>query len=154
MVTTAARYHRPNARRLRIFSFDPALAARYDLVGTSHVTIEVPWEDDLRPGPVGEYVEVVDVDPAAGAAYAPIDLNAPELLATDGLQPSRVRSALSPANGLRGRDEDHRAIRARSRQEGAVVGTPLSAHTGQLRREPRAALAHLSARHAAAERVL
>jgi hypothetical protein len=87
-MTTLVRYRRPNARRLRIFSFDPALAARYDLVGTSSVTIEIPWEDHLRPGPIGEYVEVVDVDPAAGAAYAPVDLNVPELLATDGLQPS------------------------------------------------------------------
>src|SRR5262245_34484900 len=87
-MTTPPRYPRPNARRLRIYSFDPALAARYDLVGMSSVTIEVPWEDNLLPGPVGEYVEVVDVDPAAGAAYGPVDLNAPDLLATDGLQPS------------------------------------------------------------------
>jgi hypothetical protein len=73
---------------LKIYSFDPALAARYDLAGTSQVTIEVPWEDDLKPGPVGEYVEVVDVDPVAGAAYPPVDLNTPALLASDGLPPS------------------------------------------------------------------
>ena len=87
-MTTIVRYPRPNARRLRIYSFDPALAARYDLVGTSSVTIEVPWEDNLRPGPIGGYVEVVDVDPAAGAVYGPVDLNTADLLATDGLQPS------------------------------------------------------------------
>ncbi|TCA34323.1 hypothetical protein E0H70_07255 [Rhizobium leguminosarum bv. viciae] len=81
-------YPRPNVRRLRIFSFDPALAAQYDLAGVSGVTIEIPWEDELKPGPVGEYIEVVDIDPGSGAAYAPIDLNAPELLATDGLTPS------------------------------------------------------------------
>jgi hypothetical protein len=81
-------YPTPNARRLRIFSFDPALAARYDFAGVSGVTIEVRWESDLQPGPVGEYIEVVDVDPASGAAYAPVDLNAPALLATDGLAPS------------------------------------------------------------------
>ncbi len=81
-------YPTPTARRLRIFSFDPALAARYDLAGMSGVTIEVRWENDLEPGPVGEYVEVVDLDPASGAAYAPVDLNAPALLATDGLAPS------------------------------------------------------------------
>jgi hypothetical protein len=80
-------YPRPNVRRLRIFSFDPALAARYDLAGVSGVTIEIPWED-LKPGPVGEYIEVIDVDPGSNAAYAPVDLDAPELLATDGLQPS------------------------------------------------------------------
>ena len=85
---TADDYPRPNVRRLRIFSFDPALAARYDLAGVSGITIEIPWEEDLKPGPIGEYVEVVDVDPASGVAYSPVDLNAPDLLATDGLQPS------------------------------------------------------------------
>jgi hypothetical protein len=73
---------------LRIYSFDPALAAQYDLAGMSGVTIEVPWEDNLKPGPVGEYVEVIDIDPGSQAAYAPIDLNTPALLATDGLAPS------------------------------------------------------------------
>jgi hypothetical protein len=85
---TLPRFPTPNARRLRIYSFDPALAARYDLAGTSSVTIEVPWEEKLEPGPIGEYLEVIDVDPAAGAAYPPVDLNAPELLATNGLDPS------------------------------------------------------------------
>lgn len=81
-------YPSPNTRRLRIFSFDPALAARHDLAGMSGITIEIPWEDDLKSGPIGEYVEVIDIDPASHAAYAPVDLNAPALLATDGLQPS------------------------------------------------------------------
>lgn len=81
-------YPRPNTRRLRIFSFDPALAARYDLAGMSGITIEIPWEDNLEKGPVGEYIEVIDIDPGSGVAYTPVDLNAPALLATDGLQPS------------------------------------------------------------------
>jgi hypothetical protein len=81
-------YPHPVVRRLRIFSFDPALAARYDLAGVSGITIEIPWESDLKPGPVGEYIEVIDVDPGSGVAYAPVDLDAPDLLATDGLQPS------------------------------------------------------------------
>jgi len=81
-------YPRPNTRRLRIFSFDPALAARYDLAGMSGITIEITWENDLKPGPIGEYVEVIDIDPASNAVYAPVDLNSPSLLATDGLQPS------------------------------------------------------------------
>jgi hypothetical protein len=81
-------YPSPNVRRLQIFSFDPALAARYDLAGMSGVTIEVQWEDNLKDGPVGEYVEVIDIDPGSNAAYAPVNLNAPALLATDGLKPS------------------------------------------------------------------
>ena len=46
------------------------------------------WERDLTPGPIGEYLEVVDVDPASNACYAPIDLNDPRLLAESGLAPS------------------------------------------------------------------
>jgi hypothetical protein len=88
MATAEDYYSSPNTRRLRIFSFDPALAARYDLAGISGITIEIPWEKDLKPGPIGEYVEVIDIDPASNAAYAPVDLNSPSLLATDGLQPS------------------------------------------------------------------
>ena len=88
MAASAEYYPCPNTRRLRIFSFDPALAARYDLAGMSGITIEIPWEDDLKPGPIGEYVEVIDIDPGSNAAYAPVDLNSPSLLATDGLQPS------------------------------------------------------------------
>jgi hypothetical protein len=87
-MTTPAPYPTPTARRLRIYSFDPALAARYDLVATSCVTIEIPWEDDLQPGPIDEYLEVVDVDPDSGVVYGPVDLNNPALLATDGLPPS------------------------------------------------------------------
>lgn len=81
-------YPPPAVRRLRIFSFDPALAARYDLAGVSDITIEIPWEENLRPGPIGEYVEVIDIDPGSNAAYPPVDLNTPELLATDGMPPS------------------------------------------------------------------
>ncbi|NEW95682.1 hypothetical protein [Rhodopseudomonas sp. BR0G17] len=49
--------------------------------------VKVPWEN-LAPGPVGEYVEVIDVDPASDAFYEPVDLNSPELLAQDGFPPS------------------------------------------------------------------
>ena len=48
-----------------------------------------PRRDDvLGPGPVGEYLEVVDRDPASKAFYAPVDLNDPHLLAQDGMAPS------------------------------------------------------------------
>jgi hypothetical protein len=42
----------------------------------------------LLPGPTGDYLEVIDVDPASGCAYEPVDLNDPHLLATNGLPPS------------------------------------------------------------------
>jgi len=47
----------------------------------------VKWEA-LAKGPVGEYVEVVDFDPASNFFYAPADLEHPLVLAQDGLPPS------------------------------------------------------------------
>ncbi len=78
----------PVSRRLRILAFDPSLATRLETATINEITVDVPWEEDLQPGPIGEYVEVVDVDPASGVAYPPVDLNHHHLLAQDGLPPS------------------------------------------------------------------
>lgn len=83
----AARVPTPVTRRLRAFAFDPSLGARMESAAFNDITLEVAWEP-LERGPVGEYVEVVDVDPASGACYHPVDLNHPHLLAQDGLPPS------------------------------------------------------------------
>lgn len=77
----------PTERRLRVFAFDPAASLSAATAGIATTTIQVPWED-VEPGPSGEYVEVIDHDPASGCFYAPIDLNNPRLLATDGLAPA------------------------------------------------------------------
>ncbi len=78
----------PPTRRLRAFAFDPSLATNREFAGISRITIPVVYEPGLLPGPVGDYLEVVDVDPASGCVYAPVDLNHPYLLACDGLPPS------------------------------------------------------------------
>lgn len=80
----------PVARRLRVFASDPAAATLLRLRGVAVATIAVDWEPPavLQPGPVGEYLEVIDVDPACQRAYAPVNLNQPEILAQDGLPPS------------------------------------------------------------------
>src|ERR1700730_12705959 len=78
----------PVTRNLRIFAFDPGLSAQFDTAGISEITLTIAWERDLQPGPVGEYIEVIDVDPASGVVYKPIDLNDPRLLAQNGLAPS------------------------------------------------------------------
>jgi hypothetical protein len=78
----------PDRRRLQVFAFDPLLSTRIDTLGVNQITVPVPWEESLAPGPVGEYLEVVDHDPAGGCYYEPVDLNDPRLLATDGLAPS------------------------------------------------------------------
>jgi len=85
----------PVYRRLRGYAFDPSLSVRLDTAVVNEITYHVPWEekgtrDDtgLMPGPVGEYVEVVDYDPASGCFYEPVDLSDPNVLAQDGLPPS------------------------------------------------------------------
>ncbi len=78
----------PPSRRLRGYSFDPSLANQLDTAIFAEVTFRVPWEKVLGKGPIGEYVEVVDFDPATGCFYAPVDLNDPNILAQDGLAPS------------------------------------------------------------------
>lgn len=80
----------PTRRKVRVYALDPGLAAQFGTAAIGEMTISLPWEDDLRPGPVGEYVEVVDADPASNVFYLPVDLNDHRLLAQDGLAPSET----------------------------------------------------------------
>ena len=81
-------HRQPASRRLRAYAFDPLLSTQLGTKSVNEITLSIPWEDDLEPGPAGAYVEVIDVDPASGVAYPPIDLNHAYLLAEDGLAPS------------------------------------------------------------------
>jgi hypothetical protein len=56
-------------------------------VGINRTDYKIAWED-LKPGPVGEYLEVIDHDPASNCYYEPVDLNDPGVLAGNGLHPS------------------------------------------------------------------
>jgi hypothetical protein len=78
----------PPFRRLRIYAYDPGQQTDPTKFDVSVATVRVPWERDLKPGPIGEYLEVVDVDPASKACYAPVDLNHPNILHESGLAPS------------------------------------------------------------------
>lgn len=77
----------PAYRQLRAYAFDPSLETELESAPINQVIIPTRWET-LRPGPLGEYLEVVDVDPASGCAYAPVNLDHPHILAQDGLPPS------------------------------------------------------------------
>jgi len=79
----------PVSRPLRVFAFDPLAGTKLETLGINETMIPVRWEP-LEPGPVGEYLEVVDVDPATGVAYAPVDLNHPAPLSQGGLRPSEA----------------------------------------------------------------
>ena len=81
-------------RRLRVYALDPSLGKSLDALAVNQTVLRVPWDDQprtgapLRPGPVGEYLEVIDVDPASNRVYPPVDLTHPLLLAQDGWAPS------------------------------------------------------------------
>ncbi len=78
----------PNIRRLRGYSFDPSLSVQLETALVNETIFKVRWEKDLKEGPVGEYIEVVDFDPASKCFYAPVNLNDPYVLAQDGMMPS------------------------------------------------------------------
>ncbi|MFK0688061.1 S8 family serine peptidase [Mesorhizobium sp. IMUNJ 23033] len=84
----------PPKRRLRIYALDPSIAKQLDSISVFQATLSVPWDDEpstakaLLRGPVGEYLEVIDIDPASNRVYDPVDLNDKILLAQDGLPPS------------------------------------------------------------------
>ncbi|MDC8004299.1 hypothetical protein POV27_09570 [Aureisphaera galaxeae] len=78
----------PPFRRLRVLAFDPSLAIQLDTAEMNQLTLEIPWETPLDPGPIGEYVEVIDYDPGSGFFYEPVDLEDPNIIARDGLTPS------------------------------------------------------------------
>jgi len=84
---TTSTYPQPAFRCLRGFALDPSLQNRLDTVPISTLMFKVPWEP-LAPGPVGEYLEVIDYDPASKCFYEPVDLDDHRLLAQDGYAPS------------------------------------------------------------------
>ncbi len=86
---------KPAFRKLRGYAFDPSLSLRMDTALINEITYKVSWEDEndvidkgLRPGPIGEYVEVIDYDPTVNKFYKAINLNDTYILAQDGLPPS------------------------------------------------------------------
>jgi subtilisin family serine protease len=78
----------PARRRLQVFAYDPLLSTQIENQDINRAILDIPWEKELHPGPVGEYLEVVDIDPPSRSCYAPVDLNHPNLLSRDGLAPS------------------------------------------------------------------
>ena len=78
---------RPAFRSLRGYGIDPSLTTSLATAPISEVTFKVPWER-LERGPAGEYLEVIDADPASGCFYEPVDLDHPSVLAQNGLPPS------------------------------------------------------------------
>lgn len=74
-------------RRLRIYALNPSIGKSRAYGAVNETVISLPWEE-LGRGPIGEYLEVIDVDHASNRIYDPVDLNTPKLLAQDGWAPS------------------------------------------------------------------
>ena len=73
----------PIYRPLRVYALDPA-ASRLDGAVT---VVNVPFEP-LSPGPRGAMLEVDNFDAVAGVHYAPVQLENPDILLTQGREPS------------------------------------------------------------------
>jgi hypothetical protein len=83
---------KPSKRRLRVYAFDPNAALERGSASYSQATIALTWNDPteeaVTPGPVNDYLEVIDIDPVSRQFYEPIDLNDVNVLGQDGLPPS------------------------------------------------------------------
>jgi hypothetical protein len=77
----------PVYRYLRGYCLDPGFSTRLDTAIINEVVYRIPFEQ-LEPGPVGEYIEVVDFDPASNCWYEPVDLRDEEIASQNGLAPS------------------------------------------------------------------
>lgn len=77
-------------RKLRVFSFDPSTGNRHANRSIRELLISIPWELDpeVKIGPDGEYLQIVDYDPASGFFYGPLDLDNAEVRYGCGLKPS------------------------------------------------------------------
>lgn len=82
----------PAMRRLKVYAFDPNASLDLGSAKFNQATISLAWdpssEESLRPGPINDYFEVIDIDPVSNKLYPPVDLEHPDLLAQDGLPPT------------------------------------------------------------------
>jgi hypothetical protein len=118
-----ARRGQPPARRpLQIFAFDPMVAQSGQ--ASMRTTVDVPYED-VRLGPSGSRVRVVDFDGTQRQFYEPVDLNDPWLLLSDGLAPSerdpRFHQQMAYAVTARVLDSFDRALGRRIRPRGGCL---------------------------------
>ena len=84
-VDSKNRCRKPALRKLKAYAFDPSLSLQLDTAVINNITYKVSWEE-LKPGPVGEYLEIVDYDPSSDCYYRPVDLDDKYILAQDGLE--------------------------------------------------------------------
>jgi hypothetical protein len=74
----------PLTRNLKVYALDPS-AGNY--IGNV-MTMSVKWDPELKPGPLGHKLAVVDYDAGNDCYYPPVDLNDSRILARGGLDPT------------------------------------------------------------------
>jgi hypothetical protein len=77
----------PSHRMLRGYTIDPGFSTRLATMDVNQSVYKIKWEN-LKPGPIGEYIEVIDFDPSNDCFYEPVDLDSKEILSQHGLNPS------------------------------------------------------------------
>lgn len=82
-------------RKLRGYAFDPSLSLQLETVRVNNIVYKVEWEtlfklnpDDTRSFPSGQYVEIIDFDPATGVFYPAVNLDDINLVIQDGHFPN------------------------------------------------------------------
>ena len=143
----------PSAARLRLRSV--ARRKSRDARASTKPFSRSAGKTDSQPGPIGEYIEVVDVDPASQCCYAPVDLNDPYILTQIGLTPSEAspqfHQQMAYAVAMKTIEHFERALGRVAlwapREDPQVDGKETTT-------EYVAAAAHLSARAARQERLL
>jgi hypothetical protein len=81
----ASKPSNPAQRILRVYAFDPSRGARLD----NQLTIRIPYEN-LKRGPVGRKIAVIDYDASNKCYYEGVDLEATAILGQNGLAPSEA----------------------------------------------------------------
>jgi hypothetical protein len=72
---------------LRGYALDPGFSTKLDTAAINETIYRIPFEP-IEPGPSGEYIEVVDFDPASDCWYEPVDLRKDAIASQQGLAPS------------------------------------------------------------------
>jgi hypothetical protein len=77
----------PEYRILRCYALDPGFSTQLQTMSINEVPYKIPWEH-IEPGPFGEYLDVIDIDPASNCFYEPVNLDSKLVLGQNGLCPS------------------------------------------------------------------
>ena len=77
----------PTYRYLKGYTLDPSFSTLLATYTINETLYKIRWENVER-GPLGDYLEIIDVDPPNSCFYEPVDLNDMEVISQNGLRPS------------------------------------------------------------------